>query len=186
MAKRWYVLHTYSGYENKIARELQRTRQQEDLTNVLTDVKVPSVQVSTVTRGKQRVIQKLYMPCYILVEMDLPEAGWKNVCSHILRINGVTSFVGSPRNVRPQPISQEEARAILQKTGEIDGEAVLPQAGSTFDVGENVKIIDGPFDSFTGKVEEVNQEKSRLRVTVGIFGRATPVEVTFMQVEKIQ
>ena len=116
--------------------------------------------------------------------MDLPDKGWKPVCSLVRRIPGVTGFVGSTANLKPQPISSEEARSILQKTGEIKGEKVLKPKQS-FSVGESVRIVDGPFDSFTGTIEEVNLEKAKLRVMVGIFGRATPVEVDFLQVEKI-
>jgi transcriptional antiterminator NusG len=99
-------------------------------------------------------------------------------------VNGVTGFVGTSRNQKPQPISAEEARSILQKTGEIKTEKAL-KPKQTFSIGEQVRIIDGPFDSFTGNVEEVNAEKGKLRVMVGIFGRSTPVEVDLLQVEKI-
>jgi transcriptional antiterminator NusG len=140
--------------------------------------------VVEVKDGKKKVSTKKFLPGYILLEMDLPDQGWKPICSAIRRIPGVTGFVGSSPNLKPQPISQEEARMIFQKTGEIKGEKVL-KPKQTFSVGETVRIIDGPFDSFTGTIEEVNLEKGKLRVMVGIFGRATPVEVDFLQVEKI-
>ncbi|MCX7787104.1 MAG: transcription termination/antitermination protein NusG [Spirochaetes bacterium] len=184
MAKGWYVLHTYSGYENKIEKTLRKMIQEQNLGEYIFDIKVPSEQVVEVKDGKKKVSTKKFLPGYILLEMDLPDQGWKPICSAIRRIPGVTGFVGSSPNMKPQPISQEEARMIFQKTGEIKGEKVL-KPKQTFSVGESVRIIDGPFDSFTGTIEEVNLEKGKLRVMVGIFGRATPVEVDFLQVEKI-
>ena len=114
----------------------------------------------------------------------MPDLGWKPICSAIRRIQGVTGFVGTNSTVRPRPISNDEAVALLQKSGEIKGEKTT-RVKQTFAVGEQVKIIDGPFISFSGSIEEVNLEKNKLRVTVGIFGRATPVEVDLTQVEKI-
>jgi len=184
MAKGWYVLHTYSGYENKIEKTLRKMIQEQNLGEYIFDIKVPSEQVVEVKDGKKKVSTKKFLPGYILLEMDLPDQGWKPICSAIRRIPGVTGFVGSSPNLKPQPISQEEARMIFQKTGEIKGEKVL-KPKQTFSIGETVRIIDGPFDSFTGTIEEVNLEKGKLRVMVGIFGRATPVEVDFLQVEKI-
>lgn len=184
MAKGWYVLHTYSGYENKIEKTLRKMIQEQNLGEYIFEIKVPSEQVVEVKDGKKKVSTKKFLPGYILLEMDLPDQGWKPICSAIRRIPGVTGFVGSSPNLKPQPISQEEARMIFQKTGEIKGEKVL-KPKQTFSVGETVRIIEGPFDSFTGTIEEVNLEKGKLRVMVGIFGRATPVEVDFLQVEKI-
>ena len=184
MAKAWYVLHTYSGYENKIEKQIRRLIENENLGEVIYDVKVPAEQVVEVKDGKKKVSTKKFLPGYILLEMDLPEKAWKPVCSLVRRIDGVTGFVGSSAEYKPQPISAEEARGILQKTGEIKGEKVIKPRQS-FSVGENVRIIEGPFDSFTGTVEEINMEKAKLRVMVGIFGRAVPVEVDFLKVEKI-
>jgi transcriptional antiterminator NusG len=184
MAKAWYVLHTYSGYENKIEKTIRKVIRDEALSEVVFDIKVPAEQVVEVKDGKKKVTTKKFLPGYILLEMDLPDKGWKPICSLVRRIPGVTGFVGSSADFKPQPISGEEARTILQKTGEIKGEKVLKPKQS-FSLGENVRIVEGPFDSFTGTVEEVNMEKAKLRVMVGIFGRATPVEVDFLQVEKI-
>ncbi len=116
--------------------------------------------------------------------MDLPDIGWKSTCAEIRKIQGVTGFVGTSSNVRPRPISSDEAKALLQKAGEIKGDKA-PRLKQTFSVGEQVKIIEGPFASFTGTIEEVNLDKSKLKVMVGIFGRATPVEVDLLQVEKV-
>lgn len=184
MAKGWYVLHTYTGYENKIEKTIRIMMNDGELDDVISDVKVPSEQVVEVKDGKKKVSNKRFLPGYILLEMDLPDLGWKTPCSKIRRINGVTGFVGASPGRKPQPISQEEARNILMKTGEIKGEKSAKPKQS-FTVGESVRIIEGPFDSFTGQIEEVNEEKAKLRVMVGIFGRATPVEVDFLQVEKV-
>lgn len=184
MAKSWYVLHTYSGYENKIEKTLRIMKEEGQFDDALSDIKVPSEQVVEVRDGKKKVSTKKFLPGYILLEMDLPDLGWKQVCSRIRKVQGVTGFVGSTPGAKPQPISSEEARSILQKTGQIKGEKVVKPKQS-YSVGETVRIIDGPFNTFTGNVEEVNVEKGKLRVTVGIFGRSTPVEVDFLQVEKL-
>jgi transcriptional antiterminator NusG len=184
MAKGWYVLHTYSGYENKIEKFIRRLMGDPGIGEVLFDVKVPSEEVAEVRDGKKRIVSRKFLPGYILLEMDLPEKGWKTVISAIKKIQGVTGFVGSTLGNRPRPISPEEAREILQKTGEIRTEKVL-RLKETFSMNESVRIIGGPFDTFTGTIDEVNAEKGKLRVMVGIFGRATPVEVDFQQVEKI-
>ena len=185
MAKAWYVLHVYSGYENKIERTIRMLLENGDLQKeVVTDVKVPSEEVVDVKDGKKRSSSRKILPGYILVEMDLPENGWKGACSVIRKITGVTGFVGQTQHAKPQPISGEEARGILQRAGEIKGERPARNR-QTFSPGEQVKIIEGPFESFTGAIEEVNLEKSKLKVMVGIFGRSTPVEVDMLQVEKV-
>ena len=119
-----------------------------------------------------------------MLEMDLPELDWKKTCTAIRRIQGVTGFVGTNPSDRPRPISADEAKNLLQKSGAIKGEKTV-RVKQSYAVGDKVKIIDGPFASFSGDIDEVNTEKDRLRVTVQIFGRATPVEVSLMQVEKI-
>jgi transcription termination/antitermination protein NusG len=184
MAKGWYVVHTYSGYENKVQKHVRLLVEKGGLKDRIFDVKVPAEDVVEVKDGKKRVTSKKFLPGYILVEMDLPDQGWKETVTAIRAITGVTGFVGSNRNQKPVAISQEEARAILAKTGEIKADRIM-KPRQNFTVGENVRIIDGPFDSFTGSIEEVNTEKGKLRVMVGIFGRSTPVEVDFLQVEKI-
>jgi transcriptional antiterminator NusG len=155
-----------------------------EFEDVVFDIKVPAEQVVEVKEGKKKVSTKKFLPGYILLEMDLPDRNWKVFCSKIRRIQGVTGFVGSSPGVKPQPISSDEAKSILQKTGAMKGGKPL-KPKQTFSAGESVRIIDGPFDSFTGNIEEVNTEKGKLRVMVGIFGRATPVEVDFLQVEKV-
>ena len=187
MATGWYVLHTYSGYENKIEKTIHMMTGMGELDKeVVRDVKVPSEEVVEVRDGKKRTQTKKFLPGYILVEMDLPneEQQWKLTCSKIKKIQGVAGFVGTTANKKPSPLSGDEARSLLQKSGEMKGERPV-RSRQTFAPGEQVKIIDGPFESFTGTIEDVNQEKNKLRVMVGIFGRNAPVEVDLLQVEKL-
>ncbi|MBI9108561.1 MAG: transcription termination/antitermination factor NusG [Spirochaetales bacterium] len=184
MAKGWYVIHTYSGYENKVERYIKLLMVEPELAEVILDIKVPAEDVVEVKDGKKKISSKKFLPGYILVEMDLPEIRWEAACSQIRMIQGVTGFVGARKGFKPQPISSDEARAILQKTGEIKSDKVLKPKQS-FATGETIRIIDGPFDTFTGAIEEINLEKGKLKVMVGIFGRATPVELDFLQVEKL-
>lgn len=185
MAKGWYVVHTYSGYENKIEKTIRKIMESDpQFSEVVSDVKVPTEEVVEVKDGVKKTVKRKILPSYILVQMDLPEYQWELFCSQIKRIQGVTGFVGSLEGRKPSPLSSEELKGILQKTGEIKSEKVL-RPKQSFSQGEHVKIIEGPFESFTGTIEEVNLEKGKLRVLVGIFGRSTPVEVDFLQVEKI-
>jgi len=185
MSTGWYVLHTYSGYENKIEKTIRMMLDSGELEKeVVRDIKIPSEEVVEVKDGKKRTLTKKFLPGYILIEMDLPELGWKVACSKIKKIQGVTGFVGTPANKRPNPLTGDEARSILQKAGEMKGERVA-RPRQSFSQGEQVKIVDGPFESFTGTIEEVNIEKNKLKVMVGIFGRSTPVEVDLLQVEKL-
>ncbi len=185
MAKGWYILHTYSGYEGKIERTIRSLIENGDLSSdVILDIKVLVEDVVDIKDGKKKTVTNKLLPGYIMIELDLPDLGWKNTCSAIRRIQGVTGFVGTNSSDRPRPISSEEAKELLRKAGEIKGEKPARMKQS-FSVGETVKIIDGPFATFSGTIEEVNIEKSKLRVMVGIFGRATPVEVDLLQVEKV-
>lgn len=184
MAKGWYVVHTYSGFENKVHKHLARMIESPRMQSHLFDAKVPAEEVVEVKDGKKKVTSRKFLPGYILVEMDLEGDAWMDVCAAVRQIQGVTGFVGATKNRKPQPISSDEARDLLQKAGEIKSDRTLKPKQS-FVIGESVRIIDGPFDSFTGAVEEINEEKAKLRVMVGIFGRSTPVELDFMQVEKV-
>ncbi|MCL1815553.1 MAG: transcription termination/antitermination protein NusG [Treponema sp.] len=185
MAAGWYVLHAYSGYENKIEKIIRLMLDSGDLDKeIIKDIKVPQEEVVEVKDGKKKTQKRKFFPGYILVEMDLPDLAWKETCSKIKKIQGVTGFVGTPADKRPQPLSGDEARNILQKSGEIKGEKPV-RTRQIFNSGEQVKIVDGPFESFTGTIEEVNQEKNKLKVMVQIFGRSTPVEVDLLQVEKV-
>ncbi|MFI3256887.1 MAG: transcription termination/antitermination protein NusG [Spirochaetales bacterium] len=185
MAKGWYILHTYSGYEAKIERTIRTMLENGELSSdIVTDVKIPVEDVIEVKGGKKRSVARKFLPGYMMLELDLPDLNWKDTCSAIRRIQGVTAFVGTNSNVRPRPISNDEVIALLQKIGEMKGEKNV-HTKQSFSVGDQVKITEGPFVSFSGSVEEVNLEKNKLKVVVGIFGRATPVEVDLTQAEKI-
>ena len=153
-------------------------------STVVVDVKVPIEETVEIKDGKKKTRSDKILPGYVMLELDLPEIGWKAPCSTIRRIQGVTGFVGTDPNVRPRPISADEAKTLLMKAGAIKGEKQV-KIKQSFAVGDQVKIIDGPFATFSGSIEEVSDEKERLRVNVQIFGRATPVEVNVLQVEKI-
>ncbi len=185
MAKNWYIVHTYTGYEGKIERTVRQMLEAGDLdANVVCDVKVPVEEIIEIKDGKKKSRKDKFLPGYIMMELDLPEIGWKDVCGTIRRIQGVTGFVGTSPNERPRPISGDEAKNLLQKSGDIKGEKTA-RVVQFYEVGDQVKITDGPFATFSGTVEEINAERSKLRVMVQIFGRSTPVEVDLLQVEKL-
>lgn len=185
MSKSWYVLHTYTGYENKIEREIRQLLETEKLdSNIVTNVKVPVEELVEIKDGKKKSRKNKFLPGYIMLELDLPQIDWKNTCNTIRRINGVTGFVGTAPNVRPRPISNDEALNLLQKSGDVKGEKMVTVKHS-YSVGDQIKITEGPFATFTGEIDEVMADKNKLKVTVQIFGRATPVEVDMTQAEKI-
>ncbi|CAM4154816.1 transcription termination/antitermination protein NusG [Treponema peruense] len=185
MARSWYILHTYTGYEQKINRTLNTLLAENKLDPaVVLQIKVPTEEVVDVRNGKKHTRNNLILPGYIMIEMDLPQVGWKNTCAQIRRIQGVTGFVGTNPSERPRPISADEAKNLLQAAGELKGEKSV-RIKQNFEIGDQVKITEGPFASFSGAIEDVNAEKNKLRVNVQIFGRATPVEVDILQVEKI-
>ncbi|GMO33143.1 MAG: transcription termination/antitermination protein NusG [Termitinemataceae bacterium] len=185
MAAAWYILHVYSGYEGKIEKMIHLMLNDGELDkNIVKDIKTPTSEVTEVRNGKKITSIKKFFPGYMLIELDLPDDNWKATNAAIRKIQGVTGFVGTPADRKPKPLSGDEARVILQKSGEIKGEKNV-RTRQSFNTGEQVKIIDGPFESFTGTVEEVNAEKNKLKVMVGIFGRNTPVEVDIIQVEKV-
>ena len=185
MSAGWYVLHVFSGFENKIEKKIRMMVSDSELdANIVRDIKIPTEEVTDVKDGKKRTMTKKFFPSYMLVELDFGDNDWKATCQAIRQIQGVTGFVCTPGDKRPRPLSADEARAILQRSGEIKGEKPV-RTRQTFSSGEQVKIIGGPFESFTGTIEEVNNEKNKLKVMVGIFGRNTPVEVDIIQVEKV-
>lgn len=185
MARSWYIVQVYTGYEQKINRTLSEMIAENKIdSSVLIQVKVPTEEVTEVRNNKKRVKNSLLLPGYIMAEMDLPQIGWKDVCSQIRSVQGVTGFVGTNPSERPRPISNDEAKRMLLAAGELKGEKVV-RVNKSYDIGDNVKITEGPFATFSGTVEEVMAEKNKLRVNVQIFGRVTPVEVDVLQVEKI-
>lgn len=185
MANGWYILHTYTGYEGKIERTIRSLIENKELSSdIVLDVKVPVEDVREVKEGKSKVVTKKFLPGYIMVELNLPDLGWKDTCSKIRRIQGVTGFVGTGSNERPRSISAEEAKNLLRKSGDIKGEKPV-RMNHSYSVGEKVKIIGGSFNSFVGLIEEVNADKSKLRVAINFFDRTIPVELDIVQVEKI-
>ena len=184
MAKGWYVLHVYSGYEKRIEESINTLIADKVLPGVLFQIKIPTREVTEVKNGKKRTQKKKIYPGYILLEMDLDKKHWKEVYPIIKNINGVTGFVGANKSRVPYPLSPDEAKSMLKMISESKSDIFTKQKYD-FHHGETVKIIDGPFNSFTGVIEEINIEKNKLKVMVGIFGRSTPVELDFNQVEKI-
>ncbi len=186
MARGWYVLHALSGYEAKVEAALRKMLEDDaELAESVFDVKIPQEEVMEVYKGKKRTINRKFLPGYMLIEMDLDDLTWKAVISKIRRINGVMGFLGTTvRGQKPNAITADEAKAVLQKTGDIKVDKQM-RINVEFDADDQVKITSGPFEGFSGRITEVNREKGRLHVSVGIFGRSTPVEVDFTQVEKL-
>ncbi len=175
MSKKWYVVHTYSGYENKVKSALEEKVRAVGKEGLFGDILVPSEKVVEMAKGVKRTTSRKFFPGYILINMDLNDESW-----HIVKgIPKVTGFVGGQE--KPPAVSDEEIEKIARQMEE---GAVRPKPKVLFDRGENIRVIDGPFTNFTGIVEEVKPDKGKLRVLVSIFGRATPVELDFIQVEK--
>lgn len=176
MAKRWYAIHTYSGYENRVKATLEERIKASGKKDYFGEVIIPSEKVMEMVKGERKTTSRKFFPGYILVNMELNEETW-----HLVKgIPKVTGFVGGV--TQPPSISEEEIKKI---THQMEEGAIRPKPKVSFERGEGVRVIDGPFTNFTGIVDEVKQEKGKLRVLVSIFGRATPVELDFVQVEKI-
>ena len=176
MAKQWYVVHAYSGFEKQVARSLKEHIHNAGMSDQFDDVLVPTEEVVEMRGGQKRTTQRKFFPGYVLVKMDMNDDTW-----HLVKgVPKVTGFIGGSGN-KPAPITEKEAQAILQQVQ--DG-VEKPKPKFTFAAGEEVRVIDGPFADFNGTVEDVNFDKSKLRVSVSIFGRMTPVELDFSQVEK--
>ena len=177
MAKRWYVVHAYSGYEKKVAVALQERIDLNDMQESFGDVLVPTEEVVEMRGGQKRTSERKFFPGYVLVQMELNDASW-----HLVKDTPrVMGFIGGKAD-KPAPITNKEAELILQR---MDDSVEAPKPKTLFEPGEMVRVIDGPFNDFNGTVEEVNYDKSRLQVAVLIFGRSTPVELEFGQVEKV-
>jgi transcription termination/antitermination protein NusG len=176
MSLQWYVVHAYSGFENQVKRTLQERITRSGMQDKFGDILVPTEEVVEMRDGAKRKSERKFFPGYVLVQMEMNDDTW-----HLVKdAPKVMGFIGGTSD-RPAPISQREADSILQRVQE---GADKPKPKVLFEVGEVVRVIDGPFNDFNGVVEEVNYDKSRLRVSVLIFGRSTPVELEFGQVEK--
>jgi transcriptional antiterminator NusG len=176
MAKRWYVVHAFSGFEKQVQRSLAERIARAGMEDMFGDILVPTEEVVEMKGGQKRRSDRKFFPGYVLVEMEMNEETW-----HLVKeVPKVMGFIGGTSD-RPAPITEKEANTILNRVQEgVD----KPRPKILFEPGEMVRVIDGPFNDFNGTVEEVNYEKNRLRVAVLIFGRSTPVELNFHQVEK--
>ena len=176
MALRWYVLHVYSGFEHKVSDAIKEQARKLKLADRVGDIMVPTEEVVEVKRGQRVNVERKFFPGYLLIKLDMSDDVW-----HMVKNTPkVTDFLGA--NNKPSPISQKEADQLIQQIQEgVD----RPRPSIIFDIGEEVKVVDGPFASFNGMVEEVDEEKAKLKVSVSIFGRATPVELEYSQVEKL-
>jgi transcription termination/antitermination protein NusG len=176
MAKRWYIVHAYSNFENKVAESIRERAGQQGLTHLFEQILVPTEKVVEVRRGRKIDAERKFFPGYVLVKMDLTDQAF-----HLIKNTPkVTGFLGSDN--KPMPITETEAMRILQQVQE---GVERPKPSITFEIGEQVRVSDGPFASFNGTVEEVDEERARLKVAVSIFGRATPVDLEYGQVEKV-
>jgi transcription termination/antitermination protein NusG len=177
MAMRWYVVHAYSGMEKSVQRALQERIDRSEIAHQFKQILVPSEEVVEIKGGQKSISERRFFPGYVLVEMEMTDDSW-----HLVKnTSKVTGFVGGAGN-RPTPISQQEVDKIMRQMQE---GAEKPRPKVLFEVGEMVRVKEGPFADFNGNVEEVSYDKSKLRVSVTIFGRATPVELDFHQVEKV-
>ncbi len=177
MALRWYVVHAYSNFENKVKQALEERIGREGLQQYFGKILVPTEEVVEIKMGQQRKSERKFFPGYVLVQMELTDETW-----HLVRnVPRVLGFIGGTSD-RPAPISDKEASAILNR---VEEGVNKPRPKVLFEVGEVVRIIDGPFKDFNGSIEEVNYEKNMLKVSVLIFGRSTSVELDFEQVEKL-
>jgi transcription termination/antitermination protein NusG len=176
MAARWYVIHVYSGFEKKVATAIREQAEQKGLSDHFEEILVPTEEVVEVRRGAKVNSERKFFPGYVLVKMDMDDTTW-----HLVRNTAkVTGFLGG--RGKPSPISEAEAARIMHQVQE---GIERPKPSISFEIGEQVRVSDGPFTSFNGTVEEVDEEKARVKVAVSIFGRATPVELEYTQVEKV-
>ncbi len=177
MTKQWYIIHTYSGFENKVAESLRQRADAFGMGDAIGQILVPTEDVVEMRDGKKVVSSKKFFPGYVLVHMEMSDNAW-----HVVKNTPkVTGFVGG--GTRPVPISEEEVERIVNRVKEA---VEKPKPKFDFRSGETVRIVDGPFANFTGLVEEINEDRSTLKVMVTIFGRSTPVELEFLQVERLR
>ena len=176
MSKKWYVVHAYSGFEKNVARALKERVELSGLDEYFGEIMVPTEEVVEMRAGQKRRSERKFFPGYVLVKMKMTDHAW-----HLVKnTSKVTGFLGAGK--RPSPISESEARRIVDQTQDA---AERPKPSVTFEIGEQVRVSDGPFASFNGVVEDVDETRARLKVSVSIFGRSTPVDLEYGQVEKV-
>ena len=171
----WYIVQTFSGFEQKVAETLKEIVKKQELNEKIGEILVPVHEVTEVVRGKRVQRKRKYFPSYVLVKMEMS----KDIYHMIKNIQKVTGFLGTTG--KPAPVSEKEIDKIM---GRIKEGTLAPKTQITYDIGEQVKVCEGPFSSFSGLVEEVDEDKSRLKVSVSIFGRPTPIDLEYNQVEK--
>ena len=177
MAKKWYVVHAYSGFEKNVQKTLKECIEREGMQDYFGQILVPVEEVVDIKNGKRTLSERKFFPGYVLAEMEMTDDSW-----HLVKSTPrVTGFIGGTAN-RPLPITQREVDAIMQQI-QTGGEKPKPKV--QFEVGQRIRVNEGPFADFNGVVDEVNYERNKLKVSVQIFGRETPVELDFMQVEKV-
>jgi transcription termination/antitermination protein NusG len=177
MSAKWYIVHAYSNFEKKVAEHIKESAVQKGLGDRVEQVLVPSEDVVEVVRGRKRTSERRFFPGYVLVKMELDDATY-----HLVKDTPkVTGFLGADHGKKPIPVSEKEVQRIL---GQVEEGVERPKPAVVFEIGEKVRVTDGPFQSFEGTVEEVDEAKSRLKLSVSIFGRATPVELEYGQVQK--
>ena len=175
MSHRWYIVHAYSGSENAVSRQIEERAEKKGLSQHISELLVPSEEVVEIRAGQRVNTSRVFFPGYVMLKAELTDEVW-----HMIRdIPKVSGFLGA--RGRPQPISEKEAQEIISR---VEEGADKPKHRVLYEIGETVKVIDGAFENFTGLVEEVDEERGRLKVSVSIFGRATPVDLEFTQVEK--
>jgi len=173
---RWYIIHAYSGFENKVAQQIQEQAERQEMEELFEQVFVPTEEVIEIRRGQKVSSDRKFFPGYVLAKMVMTDESY-----HLVKnLPKVTGFLGS--GSKPSPITETEAARILHQ---VEEGVERPKSLITFEIGEQVRVCDGPFASFNGLVEEVDEERTRLKVAVSIFGRATPVELEYEQVEKV-
>lgn len=178
MAAKWYVLQVYSGHENKVKANIEKLVGQHSLEEKIIQVKVPTMDVAEMKNGKKKITRKRLMPGYVLIEMKMDS----DLEYKITQLPSVSTFVGK---TKPEPLTLEEIKNIFNEMGDVESEETTSKPRMLFQIGETLKIVDGPFANFSGIVDEIFPDKGRLRLKVEIFGRSTPVELDYLQVGKV-
>jgi transcription termination/antitermination protein NusG len=176
LSKLWYVIHTYSGYERKVKLSLEEQFEHSDCGELLGEIVIPTEEVVEVRKGKKKISSRKFFPGYVLINVEMAQEIWYM----IKNTPKVTGFLGG--GASPVPLSEAEVKTIMDQ---VKGESARPKPKFSFDKGEGVRVVDGPFLNFNGVVDDVNLDKGKVRVMVSIFGRATPVELEFSQIEKV-